>query len=65
MFLKADLLAFSSEGGGSILGGHKFLERKIGGHEIVDDPNVGSYKMTTGSVFILFKRLISIQFESV
>ena len=36
--------------------GHKFLERKIGGHKIVDDQNVGSHKMTTDSVFILFKK---------
>ena len=39
-------------GGG---GGHKFLERMIGGHKIFDDQNVGSHKMTTDSVFILFK----------
>ena len=51
-------LAFSSEGGGSQIywGGHKFLERKIGGHKIFDDQNVGSHKMTTDGVFILFKK---------
>ena len=37
-------------------GGHKFLERKIGGHTIFDDHNVGNNKMTTSSVFILFKK---------
>ena len=40
-------------------GGHKFLERKIGGHKIFDDQNVGpvgGHKMTTDSVFILFKK---------
>ena len=37
-------------------GSHKFLERKIGGHKIVDNQNVGSHKMTTYSVFILFKK---------
>ena len=41
----------------NILGGHKFLERNIGGHKIVDDQNVGSHKMTTDSVFILFKKI--------
>ena len=35
---------------------HKFLERKIGGHKSFDDQNVGSHKMTTDSVFILFKQ---------
>ena len=51
-------LAFSSEGGPKYMytGGHKFLERKIGGHKIFDDQNVGSHKMTTDSVFILFKK---------
>ena len=38
----------------NILGGHKFLERKIGGHKIFDDQNVVSHKMTTDSVFTLF-----------
>ena len=37
-------------------GGHKFLEREIGGHITCDDQTVGSYKMTTDSVFILFKK---------
>ena len=37
-------------------GGHKFLERKKGGHQIFDDQNVGSHKMTTDSVFILLKK---------
>ena len=38
-------------------GAHKFLERKIGGHTISDDQNVGSHKMTTDRlVFILFKK---------
>ena len=33
------------------------MERKIGGgHKIFDDQNVGSHKMTTDSVFILFKK---------
>ena len=50
-------LAFSSEGvGPKCTGGHNFLERKIGGHEIFDDQNVGSHKMTTNSVFVLFKK---------
>ena len=45
----------------NILGGHKFLERKIylgprGSYKIFDDQNVGSHKMTTGSVIILFKK---------
>ena len=35
---------------------HNFLERKIGGHKIFDDQNVGSHEMTTNSVFILFKK---------
>ena len=52
------LLAFSSEKGVSQLywGVHTFLERKIGGHIIFDDQNIGSHKMTTDSVFILFKK---------
>ena len=50
-------LAFSSERGGSQIywGGHKFWERNIGG-SIFDDQNVGSHRMTTDSVFILFKK---------
>ena len=27
-----------------------------GGHKVFDDQNVGSHKMTTDSVFILFKK---------
>ena len=51
-------LAFLSEWGSQIYGGggHKYFERKIGGHKIFDDQNVGSHKMTTDSVFILFKK---------
>ena len=41
------------------------MERKIGGHTIFDDQNVGSHK-TTDSVFIFFQRvktvLISMHF---
>ena len=33
-----------------------YMERKIGDHKIFDDQNVGSHKMTTDSVFILFKK---------
>ena len=40
-------LSFSLEWGPKYTGGHKFLERKIGGHKIFDDQNVGSHKMTT------------------
>ena len=47
---------FLCKGGSQIYWGHKFLERKIGGHKIFDDQNVGSHKMTTDSVFILFKK---------
>ena len=32
------------------------MERKIGAHKIFDDQNVGNHKMTTDSVFILFKQ---------
>ena len=46
---------FSLEGGPKYTGVHKFLERKIGGHKIFDDQNVGNH-MTTDSVFILFKQ---------
>ena len=47
-----------------MLGGHEFLERKIGGYKIFDDQHVGSHKMTTDSVFILFKKtVISIHFS--
>ena len=49
-------LAFSLEGGSQIYwGGHKFLERKIGGHKVFDDQNVGSHKMTTDSVYFVQK----------
>ena len=48
-------LSFFSEGVPNILG-HTFLERKIGGLKIFDDQNVGRLKMTTDSVFILFKK---------
>ena len=47
---------FLQKGGPKYTGGHKFLERKIGGHKVFDDQNVGSHKMTTDSVFILFKK---------
>ena len=44
-------------GGSRIYWGHKFLERKIGGHKIVDDQNVGeSHDDHRYSVFILFKK---------
>ena len=49
-------LAFSLEGGPKYTGGHKFLERKIGGVINFDDQNVGSHKMTTENAFILFKK---------
>ena len=40
----------------NILGGHTFLEWKIGGnHKSSDDQNVGSYKMTTDSVYFVQK----------
>ena len=48
---------FLQNGGPKYTGGHKILERKIGGHKIFDDQNVGSHKMTTDSVFILFKKI--------
>ena len=35
---------------------YKFLERKMGGHKMFDNQNVVSHKMTTDSVFILFKK---------
>ena len=47
---------FFGKGGPKYTGGHKYLERKIGGHKIFDDQNVGSHKMTTDSVFTLFKQ---------
>ena len=31
-------------------------KKNRGGHRIFDDQNVGSHKMTTDSVFILFKK---------
>ena len=50
-------LAFSSEGGFQIYWGViNFWKEKYGGHKIFDDQNVGSHKMTTDSVFILFKK---------
>ena len=33
-----------------------FWKEKYGGHKIFDDQNVGSHKMTTDSVFVLFKK---------
>ena len=47
---------FGMGGVPKIQGVHEFLERKIEGHKIFDDKNVGSHKMTTDSVFILFKK---------
>ena len=47
---------FFGRGGQKYTGGHKLLRRKIGGHNISDDQNVGSHKMTTNSVFNLFKK---------
>ena len=59
-------IIFFGRGIPNILGCHKFLERKIGGGKIFDDQNVGSHKMTTDSVFILFKKTdFSIQFQPV
>ena len=45
-------------GGGApkYTGSHKCFERKIKGHKIFGNQNVGSHKMTTDSVFILFKK---------
>ena len=40
-------LSFSSEWG---------VPNILGGHKIFDDQNLGSHKMTTDSVFILFKK---------
>ena len=40
----------------NILGVINFWKEKYSGHKIVDDQNVGSHKMTTDSVFILFKK---------
>ena len=58
--LKGGGLLFSlAEGSKNILGFNKCLERKIkGDHKMFDDQNIQSLKMTTESVFILFKRLI-------
>ena len=47
---------FLRNGGPKYTAGHKFWERKIGGHKICNDQNVGSHKMTTDSMFILFKK---------
>ena len=33
-----------------------FGKKNIGGHKIFDDQSEGSHKMTTDSVFILFKK---------
>ena len=49
-------LAFSLEGDPKYTWGHNCLERKIRGHKIFDDQNVGSHKTTTDGVFILFKK---------
>ena len=54
-FLLKGAIIFFGRGVPNILGVHKFLE-KLGGHKIVNDQNVGSHKMTTDSVFILFKK---------
>ena len=35
-------------------GGHKFLERKIGGHKIFDDQNVGSHKISDHHRYCVF-----------
>ena len=49
--------SFTSEEGSQIYWGYKFLERKIGGIKFLfNDQKVGSHKMTTDSVFILFKK---------
>ena len=37
-------------------GGHKFLERKIGGDHVFDNQNLESNKMTTDIAFMLFKK---------
>ena len=50
------IIFFGMGGGPKYTGGHKFFERKIGGHKIFDNQNVGSHKMTTDSVFILFEK---------
>ena len=47
---------FFGRGRPKYTGGNNFLERKIGGHKMFDDQNVGSHKITTDSVFILFKK---------
>ena len=41
------------EGGLKYTGGHEFLERKIGGHNIFDDQNVVCHKMTAVCLFLL------------
>ena len=53
---------FLLKGGPKYTRGSKCLERKIGGHKIFDDQNVGSHKMTTESVFILFQKTDLIRF---
>ena len=47
---------FIRKGGPKYTGGHNFLERKMWGHKIFDDQNVGNHKMTTDGVFILFQK---------
>ena len=53
------IIFFGMGGGGrvpNILRDHKFFERKMGGcHKIFDNQNVENHKMTTDSMFILFK----------
>ena len=53
-------LSFSSEWGGGpkyTVGGVNFFGKKLGGrHTSFGDQNVGSPKMTTDIVFILFKK---------
>ena len=36
-------------------GGYRYFGKKNGGYTIFDDQNVGSHKMTTDSVLIMFK----------
>ena len=47
---------FLWKGGPNILGVINCWKEKQGGHKIFDDQNVGHHKMTTDSVFILFKK---------
>ena len=48
---------FLRKGGPKILGVINFWKEKYEGHKICDDQNVGSHKMTTDSVYILFKKI--------